>query len=308
MPKRSRRSRGFAHDNKILEVDVASPKGRVEEQDHTNEGSGHTQGDTTTVSRQNYLVSINSGTQNSFNSQCNPQCAGIQSDELEGSTFSDNQTKGTDANGCPQFSEAITEIEDLRNQLRQNAASFCRYDTVIKELHEQIADLKSAQHQRDRYSSVPFEAFIAQKDKYIRSIKDQLQDRQNLATFARLPLASCVRLAKECTTDGFRNLYFESQQVLLEYSRKKRFFAPDLDHHHDLQLLVHSLGLRQELPNQSTGNTVSTILKLGPQAFIRALTNTALREWVFATDFPRFDTDSSKLLAKYREHLAIQGM
>ena len=71
-------------------------------------------------------------------------------------------------------------------------------------------------------------------------------------------------------------------------------------------MLRHSLGLNSQ-SNISLESLLEKFSRISPRSVLRALVAAAVCEWIFESDFPNFEEEGSRVLAKYREHLALQG-
>jgi hypothetical protein len=185
------------------------------------------------------------------------------------------------------------------------------YEENTKMLEDDVAFLQSVQSQRDKQDGNSFNSLIQEKDRSIQELKEKLKDRRFLGTFTKLLPASRALLGEENggtnVVEGFQNVYSECKQILYRYESTTAVTIPPLDQHDNLRLLVcRGLELDPQAPVKIE-KTVVDLSKLSFQAVIRALTISALREWVFETDFPTFGTETSNVLVKYREHIANQG-
>lgn len=209
-----------------------------------------------------------------------------------------------------KFETAVAEIELLREQLRQKDLELVDKDEDVRMANSRASDLESAQRQRDRQEG-DFVSLLIQKDQSIQALHWELKERHFLGTFTkRIP--SCEKFFGEenggtNVVRGFRHIYSASKQILCRYEGSISATIRLSDQYRDLRLLVcKGLGLDLERPFD-IDKSVFDVSKLNFQAVGRALVTSAFREWVFETDFPTFDDGNSKVLLKYREHLAKQG-
>jgi hypothetical protein len=203
---------------------------------------------------------------------------------------------------------AATEIRKLQGELQLKEGQLRRYETDLLRSNAHVAELQSAQKQRIDNKEAQLEALILSKDQYIKQKRKELKDRETLGTFTRLLPTSREWFAKINMKSGFLEIYAESKQVLYHHNSRRPFYIPSFSQNETLRLLCcKGLGLDPDTIRVPLEHVRLNLLKLSPQAITRALITSALREWVFQTDFPRLDEVPSELLMKYREHLLAQG-
>lgn len=201
---------------------------------------------------------------------------------------------------------AIAEINELRQKLNQKRAELEEEENRANKLQSQKNSLQAAQKERDLRIGEPFEEFLSRKDQYIDKLKDRLADRQSLGTFTKSFQSSPARHSKVSLEEGFKDIYSHCQHIPCQYDRERPLFIPALELYDDLRLLV-CRGLGMELQDNVRAEEANIDFSiLTPQAIVRAVTTSALREWVFEDTFPVFDSKSA-LLAKYRESIAKLG-
>lgn len=233
------------------------------------------------------------------------------SDELR----DEHRLNGKD--GTPsQISEANltaakAKIVDLQGQLQQKEAEIRELQSSTVTLQAEVEFLQSVQSQRDMEDGEPLHARIEEKDRTIKRLREELNDRQSLGTFTRLLSASQNWSGDDSAAAdvviGFEYIYFECKQILYRYKSIPAVTIPPLDQYGSLRSLIsNGLGLDPHIPLRIE-KTVIDLSTLSLQVVIRALTTTALREWVFETNFPTFGAEVSNVLSKYREHLSRQG-
>jgi hypothetical protein len=199
---------------------------------------------------------------------------------------------------------AIAKMKALRHDLNHKQSELQQEEDRTKKLQIQKGLLQSAQRARDLRSGEPFEELIRLKDQYIDKLKGWLEDREKLGFFAKSFQMSPTKRSKLPIDEGFKDIYSACQHIPCQYDRDRPLFVPDLDLYDDLRILVcKGLGI----DNVWAEKINVDFSKLTPQAIIRAVTTSALREWVFEDDFPRLHNET-ELLVKYRESVANLGM
>jgi hypothetical protein len=196
---------------------------------------------------------------------------------------------------------AILEIEELRDQLAEKKNELQYEKENVKALEEENGRLNAAKMERDKKHAWSIEATLEGHLKTINELHKELRDRDRLGKFAKQTADSRHRFGQTPVGAGFKKVYTLSKQ-LCRNDGEELPFIPILDQHKTLgDLACMSLG-PTELNDASR-----KLSKLSPQAAVRALTTAALREWVFETDFPKFDHGLSPFLNSYRECIAKQG-
>jgi len=202
---------------------------------------------------------------------------------------------------------AISQMKAFRRELRHKQSELQQEEDRTKKLQIQKGLLQSAQRERDLRSGEPFEELIRLKDQYIDKLKGRLEDREKLGFFTKSFQISQIKRSSMPLDEGFKDIYSACQHIPCQYDRDRPLFVPALDMHDDLRILVCK-GLGIEPHENAWAKKVNVdFSKLTPQAIVRAVTTSALREWVFEDDFPRLHSES-ELLAKYRESVANLGM
>lgn len=202
---------------------------------------------------------------------------------------------------------AIAEMKALRHELHQKQSELQQEEDRTKKLQIQKGLLQSAQRERDLRSGEPFEELIKRKDQYIDKLKGRLEDREKLGFFTKSFQISPAKRTKMPLDEGFKDIYSACQHIPCQYDRDRPLFVPVLYLYDDLRILVCK-GLGIESHDNVWAEKVNVdFSKLTPQAIVRAVTTSALREWVFEDDFPHLNNES-ELLVSYRESVANLGM
>jgi hypothetical protein len=146
---------------------------------------------------------------------------------------------------------------------------------------------------------------MVRQQKQVQILRNELQARRRLGTFTMLPPTPRNQAATTEINNGFNDAYSSSHQIFAHLDIELFPVIPQLDHHLDLLRLAQRVFV-----SGADGTLLSQDIDLSefdPAALLRALTTAALQNWVFESDFPKFDNESSTILAAYRNILASQG-
>jgi hypothetical protein len=200
----------------------------------------------------------------------------------------------------PRLSSAWTEIRSLKEKLSEKERQLKEAQKSLEELDSEVSILKFAREQRDK---LKLEEILAEREKRVAHLEADLHDRRSLGSFAKLTTTLPGIFKKTVIQSGFKNAYNKSRQILCRQDSPKLPYI-SLEADEQLFLLVSKiLGL-----GVTPKRAIQALSRVNPHAVVRAVTTSALREWVFATKFPLpFDSEPSAVLAKYREHLGTQG-
>ncbi len=201
---------------------------------------------------------------------------------------------------------AISQMKALRHEINHKQSQLQQEEDKNKRLQYQKGQLQSAQRERDLRSGEPFEEFIRLKDQYIDKLKGLLEDREKLGSFTKSFQTSPMKRLNLPLDEDFKDIYAQCQHMPCQYDSDRPLFVPVLHRYDDLRILVCK-GLGIEPHDNAWAEKIDVdFSKLSPQAIVRAVTTSALREWVFDNDFPSLHTES-ELLMRYRESIAKLG-
>jgi hypothetical protein len=201
----------------------------------------------------------------------------------------------------PRLNSALTEIRSLQVKLSEREKKLKETKKSLEDLESEVSQLDRARQQRDKMLQWPLEEIVAFYEKKVANLNADLDAQDFLGTFTKLKTTSHGIFGKTATDSGFKNTYSRSQQILCRQDSPKLPYISSLE---KLFLLVSKIFGPDVTPKEA----IQVLSKVNPQAVVRAVTTSALREWVFATEFPPpFDGEPSAVLAKYREHLGTQG-
>jgi hypothetical protein len=205
----------------------------------------------------------------------------------------------------PRLYIAIAKIQELQENLVDKERELQESQDFVEDLNRDIHYLNMARRQRDEQYGSSIEEQMVKLQKQVHNLLNELQARRRLGTFTRLPPASHHQGAKTNIKSSFEDAYRNSNTIFRGLEIKEFPFIPELQIHENL------LGLAQRIAG-SRLDSVSQLqdrelLSVDPVALLRSLSTAALQNWVFETDFPNFESDSSSTLAAYRDLLANQG-
>ena len=202
---------------------------------------------------------------------------------------------------------ARDEIQLLQEKIARKEDEMQEQADTIETLRDEKAAMYLAQRERDKHHNLPLESLAAFYEGRLQKLNKDLNSRKASGQFARLSSVYCEGFGRSSVGDGIREAYSSIQQVVCHYDNNKVPFIPALDQHEILRSLVYkSLGL-SDARFDALDQARDMLSRLSFQAIIRALTITAMKVWVFQTDFPRFDTGSSRILQGTRECIRKQG-
>jgi hypothetical protein len=204
----------------------------------------------------------------------------------------------------PRLSSALTEIRSLQEMLSERERRLKEAKKSLEDLESEVSLLKFARQERDKKLQWPIEELVAGYEKHVADLNTELHDRSLLERFTKMNTTSPDIFRKTVIESGFKDAYSRSRQILCRQDSPKLPYISSLEQDEKLCLLVFKiLG-----PGVTPEKAIQILSKVNPHAVVRAVTTSALCEWVFETEFPSpFDGEASAVLAKYREHLGRQG-
>ena len=237
--------------------------------------------------------------------QCAPETEGSQTGQ-----YTVTKTVIEDSINAPntRLKSALDEIEALQERVRAVEDELETQKEDTEERDREVSRLKDARKERDATAGKPVEEAMEPLIKRIHELEAQLSVRREFGTFTRLHSRSREWYGETKIDEGFREVYQLCQDILVRHDSETFAFNPQFKHHRVLQVLaLDCMGLN---PSGSAQNhkTMSHLAKMNPQAVIRALTTSALRKWVFESDFPKIDDGTSELLRNYRSIMSNQGI
>lgn len=211
-----------------------------------------------------------------------------------------------------KIDSAMFEVIELQRKLDEKEVRIQEYEEVNKELQKRVNKLRSIQHTRDSGGSEALEVRCERVEEQIRKQQFELQELKRLGAFTRLVSKPNMSdrtqwLGSTLMEESFIKINSEGRQVLRLHSSQRPFFIPKLAPHSELRRLVYK-GLKLDSHvSLEVANLPIDLESISPKAITRAIITSALREWVFETDFPKVNEQPSELLNMYREILRNQG-
>jgi len=202
-----------------------------------------------------------------------------------------------------RLKSALREIEILRGELWGKEADLKDQQRIVEHMEKEKSRMETARIQRDALHSWPMvEDKIANYERSINDLHIELEARQRLSTFAKLKFDARNIFALRKIDEQFGQIHRDSQQIMCGHDEDRLPHIPHFRKNSTLKdLLSKAFGGGDD-------KTESLMQEIHPQALMRALTNVALKEWVFETDFPQFGNDLPKALHVYRTLILEQGI
>ncbi|TGO72094.1 hypothetical protein BELL_0493g00010, partial [Botrytis elliptica] len=206
-----------------------------------------------------------------------------------------------------RLKEKEAEIIDIREY----------WDCDIRELHERIEKLQQANLELEAKNSSlesavidvrnagrnPLADMIGQKNREIWKLTDMIHRQFEVSDIKETQVKYIPRQDVKIAMKEIR-LELETVTQMQEFSIRlisKDSFSGDLDH------LVNSAFSSTEGSIDGRIRLKRLALRIGSSAVLSLLTITALRDWVFLTDFPRVELGSLSLIEAYRSIAFNQG-
>jgi hypothetical protein len=199
----------------------------------------------------------------------------------------------------------MVKIQELEENLVDKKRELQESQDLVVDLNRDVHYLNMARKQREEQYGSTIEEQIVKLQKQVHNLVNELQARRRLGTFTRLSPVSHHQGAKTNIKNSFEDAYSTSNMIFRGLEIEEFPFTPELQMHEKLLGLVRRIaGLRTNSVSQLQDRD---LLSVDPVALLRSLSTAALQAWVFETDFPNFESDSSSTLAAYRDLLASQG-
>lgn len=211
----------------------------------------------------------------------------------------------TDTFVDPRLHSAINKISELQGELAKRETELQESQHFVEELNRDLHYLKMANRQRDGQYGPSIEEEMARLQQQVHDLRNELQARRRLGTFTALPPASRYQSTATGVENGFEDIYSNIRSIFRDLDYQVLPFIPSLDQHKGILKLAQTI----VQPRQDSALLLQdrALFSVDPVVIFRALTTAALHNWVFVTDFPRFENDSSVTLHAYRDLLATQG-
>ena len=200
---------------------------------------------------------------------------------------------------------ARVESKDL--EIGHLQIELSRSQTQNQDLQNQIDCLRSARNQRKCITGKTIEDIILEKDSYIGGLMKEINNIRKTASFTKASRTYGGRPKATYIEEEMTQIKHEVRNILYAHDDKEPLNVPKIDRFNSLRLLIcKSFGL--DLQGSINIEKLTLCLsELSSQAVVRSLTWSAIREWVFETDFPNCFQGASPLLSKYRENILVLG-
>lgn len=203
-----------------------------------------------------------------------------------------------------KIATAKSKINEMRCLMVDKEMRIEDYRQELQDKNRELALLKVARAQvLDDHGRSMEDVIFSLKAK-IHKLEAEIEVKSNLGIFNKLRSGSRDRFGEIQIVQGFADIYSQTKQIICRQDCKTLPYVPLLDKHQDLRHLVERISASSPDGRNLTNDLISC---LSPQAAIRALAASALREWIFKARYPKFEDNESQLLQGYRSSLAKQG-
>ncbi|CZR65047.1 uncharacterized protein PAC_14947 [Phialocephala subalpina] len=193
------------------------------------------------------------------------------------------------------------EVEDLDNQIAKRKCN----EHVLK---AEILSLKEARRERERAgtSDLEEELFVKIHDTWLW--QKQVKDMRALKGFTDDNFPKPKPIGAETVQRALHSIGTGLQAILHGYDAATVSQAPIVRSGSDLDILLHSMFEEATEISHVGRMLISQTLKWGLHAVIRGLATTAIKEWVFASDFPNFaGKGTPRILQEYQTIISSFG-
>jgi hypothetical protein len=211
----------------------------------------------------------------------------------------------TDQESDPRLQSAIIKIQELQESLFEKGEELQASQQLTEDLKRDKHRLELARDQRDGKCGKPIEEQMGSLEKQVHDLNTELKARHRLGTFTFLLSSSRHRGAMKDITQGFEDTHSKGRQIFRHLDIEEFSFIPQLDNHRGLLVLAQRV-----FGAEGNGSVLPQDIELSsydPIVLLRSIATAALQEWVFKSDFPKFESEASVTLAAYRDLLAKQG-
>lgn len=204
------------------------------------------------------------------------------------------------------------EVNAVREQWHQEVERFEREDQrrkqIENDLRAEIAHLKIARDDRQKAGKNPLEEILFAKDEEIWFLKQKNHEMQRLAGFAQSIPKQPKSLPQKDISNALQAIGNELQSIFHGHDLGLPWFRPSMAEDTDLA----SLAAITFADSNGSGSLVqqlwNSLSKWGTVVVVRALAVAALRNWVFATEFPDFGRNGDpRILLAYRAAILTHG-
>jgi hypothetical protein len=203
----------------------------------------------------------------------------------------------------------VLQIEALQSTMNEKESEILEKGEDIKNLQRKVSALKCAQEKRDAHLNSPLEAEIAKLLEEKDRLQRKLGDRDALGVFTKLSTKSQSRHKAQEIIFKLHEVYSYRNKSLARMINLKISSRLHLNQNEDLEDLIRGTigaGSGVDLTADQI-DLAEKVMQASPEVFLESLLISAVQQWVFYSDFPRFDGVVSDTLRVYRENLALLG-
>jgi hypothetical protein len=199
-----------------------------------------------------------------------------------------------------QWQQEVDEIRDRESRLK----------TVELELRAENQHLVIARQERERAGKDPLEYQLFQKNQEIWMLTKRVHETQRLARFTKDDQSRNTAINTAVIDDAMDLIGSEMESIMQGHDASVPLHLPrtfSTFDSGDFAFLIRSL-LGQEPQKEDKGSLLRNLTsKFDPQFVVMIMAASALREWVFHTDFPSFNPRDVRLLQAYRKTVMGHG-
>lgn len=228
---------------------------------------------------------------------------GIQSQRQEGESVRDSRQQLQHIGGIDHLSMENLNAALWRKTRRQDARIanlFSQLQSLAKHIKDHGDCLASAINQHKK--ALP----TYSKDQQISILQQKLTASQSAGRFITISDDPFVGVTEKEVKTCIGDIQRDIDEIIHLSSQLLPFIPANTGDVADSEwMLRRSLGLNSQ-SNISLESLLEKFSRISPRSVLRALIAAAVCEWIFESDFPNFEEEGSRVLAKYREHLALQ--
>lgn len=228
----------------------------------------------------------------------------IQSQRQEGELVRDSRQQLQHISGIDHLSMGSLNAALWRKTQRQDAriaSLFSQLQSLAKHIKDHGDCLASAINQHKK--ALP----TYSKDQQISILQQKLTASQSAGRFITSSDDPFVGVTEEEVKTRIGDIERDIDEIIHLSSQLLPSIPANTGDVADSEwMLRRSLGLNSQ-SNISLESLLEKFSRISPRSVLRTLVAAAVCEWIFESDFPNFEEEGSRILAKYREHLALQG-
>jgi hypothetical protein len=228
----------------------------------------------------------------------------------ESATHTGFRNSTTEQKLLAKIKEKDAYIASLRTQWRAETGAFHEREAQFKatevELRAENTHLELAQQQRQEAGKDPLESILFQKNHDIWDLTQRLMKMQKLHSFASQDSLRRTSIDHKIVDRTFCHMGDDLDSVLDGQDLDQPLRIPIIEDNSDLGSLLRAIFGHNSGSAEGRNNLLLQFArKFGSGLVLRTLCVAAVREWVFASDFPNFVRSNQRLLQAYRT--AVMG-